>query len=93
VLEHTLETGRLTLRAATADDAEADDASCVDTIWWRSIERVRMRRGTHAIHESLHRSGRWLDAVGYAVLAEEWSRGGNAHISVVRADPNSGPRG
>jgi hypothetical protein len=52
-----------------------------------------MRRGTHAIRESLHRSGRWLDAVGYAVLAEEWSRGGNAHISVVPADPSPGPRG
>jgi RimJ/RimL family protein N-acetyltransferase len=39
---------------------------------WRLMERVGMRRETHAVRESLHRSGRWLDTVGYAVLAEEW---------------------
>jgi RimJ/RimL family protein N-acetyltransferase len=32
-----------------------------------------MRRELHAIRESLHRSGRWLDTVGYAILEEEWS--------------------
>jgi hypothetical protein len=32
-----------------------------------------MRRELHAVRESLHRSGRWLDTVGYAVLADEWS--------------------
>jgi RimJ/RimL family protein N-acetyltransferase len=35
--------------------------------------RVRMRREVHAVRESLHRSGRWLDTVGYAILKEEWS--------------------
>jgi RimJ/RimL family protein N-acetyltransferase len=40
---------------------------------WRLMERVGMRRELHAVRESLHRSGRWLDTVGYAVLEEEWS--------------------
>ena len=39
---------------------------------WRLMERVGMRRELHAVRESLHRSGRWLDTVGYALLAEEW---------------------
>ncbi|KQW50968.1 GCN5 family acetyltransferase [Nocardioides sp. Root1257] len=39
---------------------------------WRLMERVGMRRETHAIAESLHRSGVWLDTVGYALLANEW---------------------
>ena len=33
-----------------------------------------MRRELHAVRESLHRSGRWLDTVGYAILGEEWLR-------------------
>ncbi|MGB0100382.1 MAG: GNAT family protein [Nocardioides sp.] len=40
---------------------------------WRLMERVGMRRETHAIAESLHRSGAWLDTVGYALLADEWT--------------------
>jgi RimJ/RimL family protein N-acetyltransferase len=40
---------------------------------WRLMERVGMRRELHAVRESLHRSGRWLDTLGYAILAEEWS--------------------
>lgn len=39
----------------------------------RLMERVGMRREQHAVRESLHRSGRWLDTVGYAILREEWS--------------------
>jgi RimJ/RimL family protein N-acetyltransferase len=39
---------------------------------WRLMERLGMRRELRAIQESLHRSGRWLDTVGYAILAEEW---------------------
>jgi RimJ/RimL family protein N-acetyltransferase len=38
----------------------------------RLMERVGMRREVHTVAESLHRSGRWLDGVGYALLAEEW---------------------
>jgi RimJ/RimL family protein N-acetyltransferase len=40
---------------------------------WRLMERVGMRREIHAVRESLHRSGRWLDTVGYALLADEWN--------------------
>jgi RimJ/RimL family protein N-acetyltransferase len=39
---------------------------------WRLMERVGMRREAHAVGESLHRSGRWLDTVAYAMLVEEW---------------------
>lgn len=37
---------------------------------WRLMERVGMWRELHAVRESLHRSGRWLDTVGYAILEE-----------------------
>lgn len=40
---------------------------------WRLMERIGMRRETHTIEESLHRSGRWLDGFGYAMLAREWA--------------------
>jgi RimJ/RimL family protein N-acetyltransferase len=40
---------------------------------WRLMERVGMRRELHGVRESLHRSGRWLDTVGYAILDDEWS--------------------
>jgi RimJ/RimL family protein N-acetyltransferase len=51
-------------------------ASCfvANTASWRLMERVGMRRELHAVQESLHRSGRWLDTVGYAILADEWLR-------------------
>jgi RimJ/RimL family protein N-acetyltransferase len=43
---------------------------------WRLMERIGMRRELHAVAESLHRSGEWLDNYGYALLATEWqSRG------------------
>ena len=45
-----------------------------DDISWGLMERVGMRRERHAVRESLHRSGRWLDTVGYAILDEEWRR-------------------
>ena len=45
----------------------ANDAS------WRLMERVGMRRELHAECDSPHRSGRWLDTVGYAILEEEWA--------------------
>jgi RimJ/RimL family protein N-acetyltransferase len=56
----------LGVRRAVADCFLANDAS------WRLMERVGMRREVHAVAESLHRTGRWLDTVAYAVLAEEW---------------------
>ncbi len=39
---------------------------------WRLMERVGMRRETTAFASSLHRSGRWLDTVAYALLEDEW---------------------
>jgi len=39
---------------------------------WQLMERVGMRRETHTVRESLHRSGHWLDTVAYALLADEW---------------------
>lgn len=39
---------------------------------WRLMERLGMRRETHAVRDSLHRSGQWLDSLAYALLAEEW---------------------
>ena len=42
---------------------------------WRLMERVGMRRELHTVRESLHRSGRWLDGLGYAILDDEWSPG------------------
>jgi RimJ/RimL family protein N-acetyltransferase len=41
---------------------------------WRLMERVGMRRETHTRSDSLHRSGRWLDGYGYAILADDWCR-------------------
>ena len=57
----------LGLRRAVANCFLANDTS------WRLMERVGMRREGHAVAESLHRSGQWLDTVTYAVLADEWS--------------------
>ena len=39
---------------------------------WRLMERVGMRRETHFVRGSLHRSGEWLDRLAYALLADEW---------------------
>jgi RimJ/RimL family protein N-acetyltransferase len=39
---------------------------------WRLMERLGMRREVHTLRESLHRSGAWLDGMGYALLADEW---------------------
>ena len=54
------------VRRAVANCFLANDTSS------RLMDRVGMRREGHAVSESLHRSGAWLDGVGYALLAEEW---------------------
>ena len=38
----------------------------------RLMERLGMRLEDHAVRESLHRSGRWIDSMRYAILEEEW---------------------
>jgi RimJ/RimL family protein N-acetyltransferase len=40
---------------------------------WRLMERLGMRRESHAVRESLHRTGEWLDGYVYALLRDEWS--------------------
>lgn len=57
----------LGIRRVTANCFLANHASR------RLMERVGMRREAHAVRESLHRSGQWLDTVAYAVLADEWT--------------------
>lgn len=56
----------LGLRRVTANCFADNEAS------WRLMERVGMRREQYAVAESLHRSGAWLDGLGYALLADEW---------------------
>jgi RimJ/RimL family protein N-acetyltransferase len=70
----------LTVHRVTANCFLANDTS------WRLMERVGMRRETHAVSESLHRSGRWLDTVGYALLADEWRRR-NPHLPQHSKEP------
>lgn len=55
----------LGLRRVTANCFAANESS------WRLMERLGMRREVHAVRDSLHRSGEWLDGLGYALLAEE----------------------
>jgi len=61
----------LGLRRVTANCFADNEAS------WRLMERVGMRREVHTVRESLHRSGRWLDGLGYALLADEWRKAGS----------------
>lgn len=56
----------LGVRRVTANCFLGNDASV------RVMERLGMRRELHAVRDSLHRSGRWLDSAGYAILDEEW---------------------
>lgn len=57
----------LGLRRVTGDCFADNEAS------WRLMERVGMRREWYAVRDSLHRSGEWLDSMGYALLADEWA--------------------
>lgn len=58
--------GPLGLRRVTANCFAANEPS------WRLMERLGMRREAHAVRDSLHRSGEWMDGLTYALLAEEW---------------------
>ena len=57
----------LGLRRLVANAFAANEAS------WRLMERLGMRREVYTVRESLHRTGEWMDGIGYALLAEEWS--------------------
>ena len=53
----------------------------------RLMARLGMRRELHAVRDSLHRSGRWLDTVGYAMLDNEWSPRHRIATAVAPARP------
>jgi RimJ/RimL family protein N-acetyltransferase len=57
---------------------------------WRLMERLGMRRETHTVRESLHRSGEWLDGLGYALLADEWRELSRAEALRTRGTQGSG---
>jgi RimJ/RimL family protein N-acetyltransferase len=57
---------RLGLRRVTANCFADNTASR------RLMERIGMRLEVQTRQDSLHRSGRWLDGLGYALLADEW---------------------
>lgn len=60
--------GSLGLRRVVAECFADNEAS------WRLMERLGMRRESHTIKDSLHRTRGWLDGLSYAILAEEWVR-------------------
>lgn len=76
----------LELRRVTASCFADNEGS------WRLMERLGMRRETYALAESLHRSGRRLDSMVYALLAEET---GDLHTPVRdrRQHPHFGMSG
>jgi RimJ/RimL family protein N-acetyltransferase len=59
--------GPLGLRRVTAECFADNEPS------WKLMERLGMRKEFHGRKDSLHRSGEWLDSMGYALLAEEWT--------------------
>lgn len=69
LLRHAFED--LGVRRVTAVCFRDNEAS------WRLMERVGMRRELHAVRDALHRSGRWMDSVAYALLEEEWRAQGS----------------
>jgi RimJ/RimL family protein N-acetyltransferase len=62
---------RLGLRRVTANCFADNTASR------RLMERVGMRLEVRTKQDSLHRSGQWLDGLGYALLADEWRARGH----------------
>lgn len=50
---------------------------------WQLMERIGMRRELYAVRDALHRSGRWLDPVGYALLSDEWNRSGSRSADLI----------
>jgi RimJ/RimL family protein N-acetyltransferase/predicted kinase len=62
---------RFGLRRVTANCFADNTASS------RMMERLGMRLEVRTKQDSLHRSGRWLDGLGYALLADEWRARGH----------------
>ena len=59
--------GPLGLRRVVAECFADNEAS------WRLMERLGMRRESHTVKDSLHRTRGWVDGLSYAILAEEWA--------------------
>lgn len=57
--------GTLAVHRVVANCFLANEAS------WRLMEKVGMRRESHAVRDSWHRTGQWLDTVTYAILEDE----------------------
>ena len=70
----------LALRRVTANCFADNEAS------WRLMERLGMRRELYTLRESLHRSGEWLDGMGYALLADEWRAGAGSPAGAGQAN-------
>jgi RimJ/RimL family protein N-acetyltransferase len=72
---YATEAVRALIRAAFADlGLRRVTATCFldNHASWRLMERVGMRREAHCVRDALHRSGRWLDTLTYAALADDW---------------------
>ncbi|MAT05416.1 MAG: GNAT family N-acetyltransferase [Acidimicrobiaceae bacterium] len=67
----------LGVRRITAGCFAANEAS------WRLMERLGMWREYAGRRDGLHRSGRWMDGLAYAIDVDEWRTDG------VRPDPTS----
>jgi RimJ/RimL family protein N-acetyltransferase len=57
---------QLGLRRVSAGCFAANEPS------WRMMERLGMRREESSRATALHRTGEWMDGLGYGLLAEEW---------------------
>ena len=64
LLRHCFED--LGVHRVTAACFAANEAS------WRLMRRLGMRREAHTRRDALHRTGKWLDSLSYAVIADEW---------------------
>ena len=73
-------TGKLGLRRVKASCFVGNHPS------YRLMERLGMRRETHAVRDALHPSGEWLDGYEYALLADEWRalRAGTGRARIPR---------
>jgi RimJ/RimL family protein N-acetyltransferase len=67
----------LALRRVTAMCFAGNDRS------WQLMERVGLRRETHAIGGALHRNGTWMDTYGYALTSDEWRGKGEPYGPVT----------
>ncbi|MCW5953754.1 MAG: GNAT family N-acetyltransferase [Propionibacteriaceae bacterium] len=58
-----------------------------NTASWKVMEKIGMRLEGRYRAESLHRSGRWLDGMTWAILADEWRAGPSARPGRAGVEP------